>query len=407
MKVAAVRVGTASCDPGATASRMKLPRIFSSDPHALANVRASIAAGNLAAADAFDCLIYQADRALRFEPVSVMAKRRVAPSGDKHDYMSLAPYWWPDGATPDGLPYIRKDGQINPELHTVPDKDHLDGMSANVYTLALAYYLKGDERYAEHAAELVRVWFLSPDSKMNPNLRYGQAVRGVTDGRAQGVIETRVLVQVVDAIGMLADYEGWTPADQQTMVKWYTDYVVWMTTDPIAKEEQAATNNHGTWFDVQFVTFLLFIGQTVKATMILEESKLKRIASQIEPNGEQPLETSRADGWHYTVFNLQAFFALATLGDRVRVDLWNYSTPDGRSIRQALDYMVRFIGDEPWPHSCSCDRNWAEVYDLLRQAATHYHAPPYRQLSDRVMAVDSASARINLLLPTKTTTNSK
>ncbi|WP_200791335.1 alginate lyase family protein, partial [Klebsiella variicola] len=56
----------------------------------------------------------KADLALKHPLFSVMDKTLVAASGDKHDYYSFPPYWWPNPDTKDGLPYIRKDGQTNP-----------------------------------------------------------------------------------------------------------------------------------------------------------------------------------------------------------------------------------------------------------------------------------------------------
>ncbi|MCW2338229.1 hypothetical protein M2337_002462 [Sphingobium sp. B2D3A] len=64
-------------------------------------------------------------------------KGNVPPSGDLHDYMSIAPYWWPDPSAPDGKPYVRKDGRVNPERTTADyDLSALSRMSADVETLA-------------------------------------------------------------------------------------------------------------------------------------------------------------------------------------------------------------------------------------------------------------------------------
>ena len=52
----------------------------------------------------------EADKAMSAGPFSVMQKNSTPPSGDKHDYMSLAPYFWPNPETPNHLPYIRHDG---------------------------------------------------------------------------------------------------------------------------------------------------------------------------------------------------------------------------------------------------------------------------------------------------------
>lgn len=377
----------------------KLPRIFSSDPRALAENKAKFVAGERTLGSAVNWLLFEAERALRFEPVSVMDKKIVPPSHDKHDYMSLAPYWWPNPNTPNGLPYVRKDGMVNPEIHLVPDKDHMNNMATNVYTLALAYYFTNDEKYAAHATQLIRVWFLEDTTRMNPHMRFGQAVRGSDDGRAEGILETRVLIYVVDAVGLLAESKSWTPENQRGLTQWFADYVAWMINDPLGQVARAATNNHGVWYDVQRVSFLLFIGREDEARKILEDAKDQRIAAQIEPDGRMPRETSRADGWHYTVFNLSAFFTLATLGDRVGVDLWNYVTPDGRGIRRALDYLIHFITDEKWPHSSGTDLGWRDIYALLRQAAIKYGAMHYQQISARIPTIDPTTARINLLLP--------
>jgi hypothetical protein len=383
----------------ATLAPIQPPRVFASDPQALAQTKAKISAGDKALASNLDWLVFQADKALRFEPVSVVTKAIAPPSGDKHDYMSMAPYWWPNPNTPNGLPYVRKDGQTNPEIRTVPDKDNLNTMASNVYTLALAYYLTGNEEHAVHAIRFLRVWFINADTKMNPHINFGQAVRGVTDGRGEGVLESRAFAQVIDATGLLAEYKNFSQADQQALTNWFSDYVAWMITSPIGKEERAAVNNHGTWYDAQLANYLLFVGKTDDAKKVLEDAKRIRIDSQIEPDGKQPQEVTRADGWHYTVFNLKAFFVLATMGDQAGIDLWNYTTSDGRGIHKALDYLTRFITDEKWPHSTSSDMSWGDIYDILRQAAIRYGAPNYQQISARIPTADAATARISLLLP--------
>ena len=86
------------------------PRVFRVPPTTLAALRDRIAAGNFSD-PALDQLRADADHALTQPPLSITDKPATPPSGDKHDYMSQAPYFWPNPDTSNGLPYIRRDGE--------------------------------------------------------------------------------------------------------------------------------------------------------------------------------------------------------------------------------------------------------------------------------------------------------
>src|SRR3954468_7394630 len=212
-------------------------RVFALDADPRARAKARIA-GDLQ--PAYEHLKSDADKALKAKPVSVMDKKLTPSSGDKHDYMSVAPYFWPDPTKPNGLPYIRKDGQVNPErTNNATDANASKEMMANVQTLTLAYYFSGNDAYADHAATLLRTWFLDPATRMNPNLNFGQAIPGVTPGRGIGIIDTVGLIGVVDSIGLLQSSKSWTDADQKGMVAWFDAYATWLQTSKNGKEEAA------------------------------------------------------------------------------------------------------------------------------------------------------------------------
>ena len=314
-----------------------------------------------------------AQKALSAGPFSVVRKAVVPPSGDKHDYMSQAPYFWPDPKTPGGLPYIRRDGERNPEIDKIDNHRVMDQMEAAVETLALAYRFKRDEAYAAKARQLLRTFFLDPETRMNPNLQFAQGIPGINTGRGIGLIETRGLTRVIDAIGLLKGSKAWTSVDQRAMEEWFAKFLQWMLESKNGRDEAAAKNNHGTYYDVQVVSFALFLGKTELAKSVLEAVKSKRIAVQIEPDGRQPLELVRTKAWSYSVGNLDGLMDLARLGETLGVDLWHYETRDGRSIRRALDYLAPFAtGEKKWTDQQLGDWPPQMLFPLIRRAGPHF-----------------------------------
>src|SRR5947209_6906505 len=212
----------------AQTSQGTLPRVFLLDAQRLSETRRSILSGNKSFDTALQKLEADARKALKSGTFSVINKEATPLSGDKHDYMSQAPYFWPDPKSPNGLPYIRRDGERNPEINKITDHRTMDQMVDAVETLALAYYFKNDEAYAAKAVQLLRAFFLEEKTRMNPNLQYAQFIPGVNTGRGIGLIETRGLTEVVDAIGLLSDSKALTEADRRGLMDWFTKFLNWM-----------------------------------------------------------------------------------------------------------------------------------------------------------------------------------
>jgi len=332
-----------------------------------------------------DRLKMEADALLNHVPPSVVSKSQVPPSGDKHDYMSLAPYWWPNPDSKDSLPYIRRDGQVNPEIGSIKDHAYLAAMAQAVQKLSLAYFYIGNERYAIKATAFLEVWFLNPDTKMNPHLKFGQAVRGLNVGRGIGLIETRWFSVAIDGIGLLRGSKAWTKRDEDGMKQWFEQYFAWLQNSPLAHDERDWGNNHGVWFDVQYCSIALFTGHRDLAVQELLQAKTKRIAAQIEPDGRMPKELERTKSLGYTTFDLQAFTQLACLGEHIGVDLWFYKTSDGRSIRKALDWVLPFIaGESKWEFQQIDHYNPGSAYPILRLAARHFSNVKYEEIAQKV-----------------------
>jgi hypothetical protein len=325
----------------------------------------------------------------------------VPPSGDKHDYLSYARYWWPNPETADGLPYVRRDGQTNRDILAKGDRDPIGMFYDDVETLALAGYLLGDDESAEHGALLVRTWFLEPDTRMNPHLRYGQAVPGRTDGRGSGIIDTRHFIRVLDAVALLKATGAWTDADQDALVAWMKQYLDWLLHNPMGKDEASEKNNHGTWYDAQVAAIAMFVGEREIARQIVATAKSKRIDACIEPDGQQPAELNRTRGLHYCVFNMSAMSVLARVGEHLNVDLWSYEAEDGSSLRRGLDFVMPYLaGDKEWPHEqIEALRVSPTDMGLFVLAAHRYDEPRYLRGLEKVLREPIESQYTSLLFP--------
>ena len=373
--------------------RAEGPATVLDDPMTLVRVKQQLAAGK-GPQDALASLKAAAVRELDFSPVSVMEKPEAGPSKDKHDYVSYAPYFWPNPETESGLPFVRKDGYRNTDQTSNGDAGRYEPVLATIHTLGLAYWYTGDKKYAEHAAKLARTWFIDPATRMNPNFQYAQAVRGVNDGRGTGLIENRGLVAALDGLTLISHSGAWSVADQKAMHEWVASFDTWMTTSKEGQDEKGAKNNHGSWYAVQESGLYLWLGEKEKAREVFEGAK-ERIEKQIEPGGREPLEVVRTDGFGYSVFNVQALSTLAGLAKRDDVDLWNYQQ-EGRGLKAAIDHLLPFAsGEEKWKENQHKAITPGGMIPVAIAASVAYHDPNYAAWLDEQK--DAASANWTLL----------
>ena len=289
-------------------------------------------------------IVRSADKELSKTIGTVMDKETIPPSGDKHDYMSAGRYWWPDPKNPTG-PYIRKDGVVNTEIDKF-DRACLSNLAKSVTILSVAYYLTDDEQYAKKAVENLRIWFLNPRTRMNPNMNFGQTISGKNDGkgRGEGVIDTYSFVDMLDGIELLKNSSKFTTDDRQGLNKWFSSYLDWMMTSPIGADEYEAKNNHGTAFDVQAARYALFVGKEEIARKFIADFPKRRLFTQIEPDGSQPLELARTTAFGYSTFNLTHILDMCFIAKSLNVDLYNSTSQDGRSISKGLDFLTQYLG---------------------------------------------------------------
>jgi Alginate lyase len=318
-------------------------------------------------------LLAQADFYLTENASSVMDKTQIPPSGDKHDFLALSPYYWPVVTKRDDMRYVYRDGEFNPEIHSIPDRRNMETMVERVKTLSVAYHFTENISYASKASELLRVWFLNNDTRMNPNLQYAETIPGKDYGTHSGIIVARDFPDLINAIRLIQDSLPWTKQDQRGIELWFGKYLEWLLNSDFGKRESKRLNNHGTWYDVQASSIALFLNKTEVTRDILKNNLDRLIAAKIEPDGRQRFELYRTNSLDYHIFNLLAFFNLAKIADNIGIDLWNYETPRGSGLQKALDYLLPYaLGEETWPRKQTKPINMDRLLNLLCHATIHY-----------------------------------
>ena len=349
-----------------------LPATFLVDTVILSANKQKIKEGDKELQHILSQVIQFAEKAMDKGPYSVTYKEKIPPSGDKRDYMSVGPYWWPDTTKPDGLPYIRKDGIVNPERYEIQDAEFFKAVCHDVLLLSVSNYFTGNKKYADKAVDILRTWFLDEDTRMNPNLNYGQSIPGRTEGRGIGLIDTRTLVHLIDGIQLLKVTGHISWADYEGIQMWFKQFLDWMMTSPIGLDEADEHNNHGTYYDVQTAAIALYTDQKKLAADILENQTKMRIESQFADDGSQPHELARTLSWDYSVMNLMGFFELALLAENVGIDLWYYVTPQGKSLKKAFLWFLPYAEGTSWEYKQIKPVNRTNFKKLSKIAAIKY-----------------------------------
>ena len=293
-------------------------------------------------------VLLSANRYLKEQPITITSSSSPRSAGGRNDFFSEGDYWWPDPKNPRGA-YIQRDGMTNPD-NFVEHRRTLMRLSVQVPSLAAAWVITGKKVYSDKAAEHIRAWFINENTRMNPNLQYAQAIKGITTGRGIGIIDTIHLVEVARAIEVLQNSRSLTTSDLAAIKKWFRGYLEWMTTSKNGVEEREAKNNHGTCWVMQVAAFAHLTGNNDLQEYCRNRFKTVIVPNQIEKDGSFPQELRRTKPYGYSLFNLEAMAAICQILSTPENDLWKFHTADGRGIAAAMDYMYPFLRDKKtWP----------------------------------------------------------
>jgi hypothetical protein len=256
-------------------------------------------------------------------------------------------------------------------------------LSVEVPALVAAWKLTRDPSFATAAGRHLRAWFVDEATRMNPHLRYSQAIRGRVTGRGIGIIDTLHLVEVARATEVLGDSPALSASERSAVRAWFSDYLDWMTTHPYGIEEREARNNHGTCWALQVAAFARLTGRKELLDECRTRYRSVLVPNQMAADGSFPQELRRTKPYAYSLFNLEAVAALAQSLSTPDDDLWRFELADGRGLRKAMEYMVPYIRDKkswPKPPDVMYDAEWPMRQTSVLFAGLAYGRADYLEL---------------------------
>ncbi len=344
-------------------------------------------------------IMEKAARYLSEPPVTVTAFHSDRSAGGLHDYFSEGDYWWPDPKNPDG-PYIQRDGLSNTN-NFVEHRHAMVRFSEIVATMTSAYILTGDEKYAKDAVKHIKAWFVDEDTKMNPNLLYSQAIKGVATGRSTGVIDTIHLVEVARSVQLLKNSPSFPAKDFEAVKLWFRDYLTWLTTHAYGLGERDAKNNHGICWSMQAAEFAQLVGDEEVLNWVRNEFTKVYLTRNMAADGGFTAELGRTKPYGYSLFVIDAMAGIAQIASTPKENLWTYKTADGRGMGKALEFIFPYIGDKskwPYKHDVLYWEEWPMRQPCLLLGGLALSKPEYLEVWKKLKA-DSEVDEVKRNLP--------
>jgi hypothetical protein len=276
-------------------------------------------------------------------PLTITAFPAKRSAGGLHDFFSQADYFWPNPKDPGG-PYVNRDGQSNPDNFDEHRKAMVR-LSIQMPALTAAWLLTGDARYAKRACGHLRAWFVSAETRMNPNLQFAQAVQGVSTGRSYGIIDSLHLVEVARAAsflkaGMLS------PQDTDAIKDWFRSYLDWLNTSDPGKIERDAKNNHAICWALQAAEYARLAENYATQKEVYRRYRETLLPDQMAEDGSFPRELARTKPYSYSIFNFDVMAGLCQSLKGLVPDPPAFQLSDGRGLSKAADFIYPYLKDK-------------------------------------------------------------
>jgi Alginate lyase len=313
---------------------------------------------NVAAID-HDRILAAADPMLLRSPAPLTAFPSPRSPGTPNDFYSEPESFYPDPASATA-PWKEFPTRVPNAAAFTAHRDAVITVSVQVATLAAAFVLTADPRYSQKAAEHLRAWFLTPATRMTPDLRFGQRIPnsppGRFQGRFEGILETVPFAEVAQAIPFLASSGSLSTTELSGIHAWFAAYLQWLTDSQLAGLARDQKDHHGSSWLLQCAAYahLNAAGLTsddAPLTQLRHHFHSVTLRAQIHATGNFPHEVTTAAPYRNSLFNLDMLSATCDLLSTRFESAWEYELQDGPGMRAAIAYHVPFIANRAkWPY---------------------------------------------------------
>lgn len=205
--------------------------------------------------------------------------------------------------------------------------------SAAAYGLGLAYVVTNEQRFAEAAARYIGGWV-----EATTTTRDACPDRGACQ---TSLIVSRTAPGFVFAAALIAGSGAMSDAQTSAFRAWLTTVIL-----PVASTLE---NNWGDAGAFTAVVLTDFLGDRPGLEAALERWRVQ--TDRIAADGHIPEETRRgSSGMSYTQEALQYRVAVAVIGERYGLDLWDFRGDGGATLTEAIDYLATYWSrPDSWP----------------------------------------------------------
>ena len=297
-----------------------------------------------------DSILLKSNQYLHEQAQTIIAFKCERSAGGIHDFYSEGDYWWPDFDNPEG-PYIRRDGLSNPGNFNA-HRELLIRFSSIVGNLTSAYLITQNSAYLDVIVEHLEAWFVNDSTRMNPDLKFAQAIKGRYTGRGIGIIDAIHFMEIAQSVIVLEKCRAISAGDLIKIKGWFAQFVHWLTTSEYGKTEMVHPNNHSSWWNAQVAVYAKLIGNKTVSDLCRHHFTTTILPRQMATDGSFPKELKRTKPYAYSLFNLEGMVMNCLILTDDSTDLWIYQTKDGKSVKKAIRFMAPFVDDKSkwqWP----------------------------------------------------------